>query len=158
MSVRHACFFSLGAVNAARSKRSTGGTTFGRYIKLMRICPWRQGKDQMRTALTVAGSDSGAGVVIRTDIIPVAVKTGMVSSSRLIKTVASKLRQYGPRSIVADPVMAAAGGARLSSKEAIGTLKKELFPLTAVITPDIPEAEVLSEMTITFNPAKGYGE
>ena len=112
----------------------------------------------MRTALTVAGSDSGAGVVIRTDIIPVAVKTGMVSSSRLIKTVASKLRQYDPRSIVADPVMAAAGGARLSSKEAIGTLKKELFPLTAVITPDIPEAEVLSGMTITFNPAKGYGE
>ena len=103
----------------------------------------------MRTALTVAGSDSGAGVVIRTDIIPVAVKTGMVSSSRLIKTVASKLRQYGPRSIVADLVMAAAGGARLSSKEAIGTLKKELFPLTAVITPDIPEAEVLSGMTIT---------
>ena len=36
--MRHACFFSLGAVNAARRKRSTGGTTFGRYIKLMRIC------------------------------------------------------------------------------------------------------------------------
>ena len=37
--MRHACFFSLGAVIAARRKRSTGGTTFGRYIKLMRICP-----------------------------------------------------------------------------------------------------------------------
>ena len=156
--MRHACFFSLGAVNAARSKRSTGGTTFGRYIKLMRICPWRQGKDQMRTALTVAGSDSGAGVVIRTDIIPVAVKTGMVSSSRLIKTVASKLRRYGAGGIAADPVMAAAGGARLSSKEAISTLKKELLPLAAVITPDIPEAEVLSGMTVTSKPEKGYGE
>ena len=112
----------------------------------------------MRTALTVAGSNSGAGVVIRTDIIPAAVKTGMVSSSRLIKTVASKLLQYGPKSIVADPVMAAAGGARLRSKEAISTLKKELLPLAAVITPAIPEAEALSGMTVTSNPEKGYGE
>ena len=162
--MRHACFFAWSG-NAARRKRSTGGTTFGRYIKLMRICPQGQGKDQMRTALTIAGSDSSGGAGIQadiktmtangvyamsaitaltaqnttgvtgimevtpsflaeqldcifTDIFPDAVKTGMVSSSGLIETIASKLRQYGARNIVVDPVMVATSGARLISEEA----------------------------------------
>ena len=85
---------------------------------------------------------------IFTDIRPDAVKTGMVSSSRLITVIASKLKEYGATNIVVDPVMVATSGAKLISDEAIGTLKKELLPLATVITPNIPEAEVLSGMTV----------
>ena len=83
-----------------------------------------------------------------TDIFPDAVKTGMVSSCSLICVIADKLRQYGALNIVVDPVMVSAAGARLISDDAIGTLKAELLPLATVITPNIPEAEVLAEMRI----------
>ena len=86
---------------------------------------------------------------IFTDIYPDAVKTGMVSSSALIETIAEKLSAYHVKNIVVDPVMVATSGARLISEEAIGTLKSKLLPLATVITPNIPEAEVLSEMEIT---------
>lgn len=85
---------------------------------------------------------------IFTDIYPDAVKTGMVSSSALIETIAEKLSAYHVKNIVVDPVMVATSGARLISEEAIGTLKSKLLPLATVITPNIPEAEVLSEMEI----------
>ncbi len=150
----------------------------------------------MKTALTIAGSDSsgGAGIqadiktmcanhvfatsaitaltaqntlgvtdimeatpeflreqldAIFTDIYPDAVKIGMVSSSALIQTIAEKLHQYDAKNIVVDPVMVATSGAKLISDDAIETLKKELLPLATVITPNIPEAEVLAEMSIT---------
>ena len=150
----------------------------------------------MKTALTIAGSDSsgGAGIqadiktmcanhvfatsaitaltaqntlgvtdimeatpeflaeqldAIFTDIYPDAVKIGMVSSSALIQTIADKLHQYDAKNIVVDPVMVATSGAKLISDDAIETLKKELLPLATVITPNIPEAEVLAEMSIT---------
>ncbi len=83
-----------------------------------------------------------------TDIFPDAVKTGMVSSSELIQTIAGKLKHYGAKNIVVDPVMVATSGAKLISDDAIETLKAELLPLADVITPNIPEAEVLSGMTI----------
>ena len=150
----------------------------------------------MKTALTIAGSDSGGGAGIQadiktmtangvyamsavtaltaqnttgvtgilevppeflaeqldcifTDIYPDAVKTGMVSSAGLIEVIARKLVQYGAKNLVVDPVMVATSGARLISEEAVGTLKKELLPLAAIITPNIPEAEALSGMKIT---------
>ncbi len=150
----------------------------------------------MKTALTIAGSDSsgGAGIqadiktmcanhvfatsaitaltaqntlgvtdimeatseflaeqldAIFTDIYPDAVKIGMVSGSALIQTIADKLHQYDAKNIVVDPVMVATSGAKLISDDAIETLKKELLPLATVITPNIPEAEVLAEMSIT---------
>lgn len=78
-----------------------------------------------------------------TDIFPDAVKIGMVSSSELIETIAAKLKQYGAKNIVLDPVMAATSGARLISDNAVETLCSELIPLASVITPNIPEAEVL---------------
>ena len=85
---------------------------------------------------------------IFTDIRPDAIKTGMVSSSELIKVISDKLTEYKAENIVVDPVMVATSGARLISEEAIETLKQKLLPLATVITPNIPEAEVLSEMEI----------
>ena len=85
---------------------------------------------------------------IFTDIYPDAVKTGMVSSGELIKTISSTLKKYNAKNIVVDPVMVATSGAKLISDEAIEVLKAELLPLATVITPNIPEAEVLSEMKI----------
>lgn len=78
-----------------------------------------------------------------TDIMPDAVKTGMVSSIELIKVIAKAIRTYGLKNIVVDPVMVATSGAKLISDDAIETLKKELFPLATVITPNLPEAECL---------------
>ena len=83
-----------------------------------------------------------------TDIYPDAVKIGMVSSKTLIETIAEKLRQYGVKNIVLDPVMVATSGAKLISDDAVETLCSALIPLAAVITPNIPEAEVLSGMNI----------
>ena len=83
------------------------------------------------------------------DIRPDAVKTGMVSSSALIRVIAQKLRQYEAKNIVVDPVMVATSGARLLQEEALQTLKTELLPLADVVTPNIPEAEILADMSIT---------
>ena len=82
------------------------------------------------------------------DIPPDAVKIGMVSSGELIKVIAEKLREYGAKNIVVDPVMVSTAGARLMKEEALQTLESELIPLAAVITPNIPEAEILADMKI----------
>ena len=150
----------------------------------------------MKTALTIAGSDSSGGAGIQadlktmtlngvfaesavtsltaqnttgvksildatptflqdeidqvfTDIRPDAVKIGMVSSSALIHVIAGRLTFYKAQHIVLDPVMVATSGARLISEDAISTLEKELIPLAEIITPNIPEAEVLSGMEIS---------
>ena len=150
----------------------------------------------MKTALTIAGSDSSGGAGIQadiktmtvhgvyamsavtaltaqnttgvtgimevtpeflgkqldcifTDIRPDAVKIGMVSSGKLIETIAAKLTQYRAENIVVDPVMVATSGARLISEEAILVLKEKLLPLAALVTPNIPEAEVLCGNRIT---------
>ena len=149
----------------------------------------------MKTALTIAGSDSSGGAGIQadiktmmangvyamsaitaltaqnttgvaaiqnataeflgqeldsifTDIFPDAVKIGMVSESDLIRMIAKKLRQYQAKNIVVDPVMVATSGARLISEDATDTLKQKLFPLATVLTPNIPETEVLSGMEV----------
>lgn len=83
-----------------------------------------------------------------TDIPPDAVKIGMVSSSELIKIIAGKLREYNAKNIVADPVMVSTAGSRLMKEEALQTLETELIPLATVITPNIPEAEILSGRSI----------
>ena len=149
----------------------------------------------MRTALSIAGSDSSGGAGIQadiktmsahgiyamsaitaltaqnttgvtdildstpaflsaqldavfTDIFPDAVKIGMVSSADLISVIAEKLRQYEARHIVVDPVMVATSGSRLLQENAVETLKAELLPLAEVVTPNIPEAEILADMPI----------
>ncbi len=82
------------------------------------------------------------------DIIPDAVKIGMVFSRRIIDVVAERLRFYEAKNVVLDPVMVAASGGRLISEEAVKALKEKLMPVAAVATPNILEAEVLSGMTI----------
>lgn len=149
----------------------------------------------MKTALTIAGSDScgGAGIqadiktmtmngvyamsaitaltaqntvgvtgisevapdflrlqldAVFSDIFPDAVKTGMLSSEALIEVIAERLSFYKAKNIVVDPVMIATSGARLINENAVNALKDKLLPLATVVTPNIPEAEVLSDITI----------
>lgn len=82
------------------------------------------------------------------DIFPDAVKIGMVSSSELIRVIADRLRYYKVTNIVVDPVMVATAGSSLIKTDAIQTMIQELLPLATLITPNIPEAEVLSGMSI----------
>lgn len=156
----------------------------------------RKTDTSMKTALTIAGSDScgGAGIqadiktmtmngvyamsaitaltaqnttgvtgisemtpdflklqldAVFEDIFPAAVKIGMVSSAALIEIIAERLDYWKASNIVVDPVMVATSGARLISEDAVEILKAKLLPLATVVTPNIPEAELLSGMSIS---------
>lgn len=149
----------------------------------------------MKTALTIAGSDSSGGAGIQadlktmlangvygmsaitaltaqnttgvqgiypididfiekqldsifTDIYPDAVKTGMLSSKEIILAVSKKLKEYGAKNIVVDPVMVATSGDRLINEDTIKSFMDHLFPLASVITPNIKEAEILAAREI----------
>lgn len=78
------------------------------------------------------------------DIEPDAVKIGMVSSSQLIQVIAERLKYYHGKNIVVDPVMVATSGSSLIQTDAVSALIRELLPIAAVVTPNIPEAEILS--------------
>ncbi len=78
-----------------------------------------------------------------TDIFPDSIKIGMVSNSDIIKEIVKSLKGYGAKNIVVDPVMVSTSEFRLLSKEAEETLINELLPIATVITPNIPEAEIL---------------
>lgn len=155
----------------------------------------KEGDVNLRTALTIAGSDSsgGAGVqadiktmtmngvyamsaitaltaqnttgvraiqestpdflkeqldAVFEDIFPDAVKIGMVSSSDLIYVIADRLKYYNAKNVVVDPVMVATSGSALMKNDAIHTLTQKLLPLCTLVTPNIPEAEVLSDIQI----------
>ena len=81
---------------------------------------------------------------VLSDIGTDAVKTGMLSSSAIIETVAEKIREHGLRVLVVDPVMVAKGGDRLLQEEAVEALRNTLLPLAQVVTPNAPEARVLT--------------
>ncbi|MEW5976713.1 MAG: bifunctional hydroxymethylpyrimidine kinase/phosphomethylpyrimidine kinase [Acidobacteriota bacterium] len=149
----------------------------------------------VKKALTIAGSDSGAGAGIQadlktfaalgvygtsvitavtaqntrevraihpipsevvaqqleavlTDIGADAVKTGMLANQDIIVTVAARLRDHGPIPLVVDPVMVSKAGVPLLEPPAIAALRRELFPLAAVVTPNVPEAEALLGRTL----------
>ena len=149
----------------------------------------------MKTALTIAGSDSSGGAGIQADIKtmtmhgvyamsaitamtaqnttgvraiqeatpeflrqqldavfedirPDAVKIGMVSSSELIRVIADRLRYYEAGNVVVDPVMVATAGSSLIRQDAVRMLIRELLPISTLVTPNIPEAQVLSGLTI----------
>ena len=82
------------------------------------------------------------------DIYPDAVKIGMVPSAELIEVIADRLRYYGAGNVVVDPVMVSTSGSRLMKTDAIATLQRVLLPLASLVTPNIPEAEVLAERPI----------
>lgn len=84
-----------------------------------------------------------------TDIYPDAVKIGMVSGAALIHCIAEALRKYQAKNVVVDPVMVATSGARLMEEDALAVLKEELFPLATILTPNIPEAEIICGRKIT---------
>jgi len=85
---------------------------------------------------------------VLTDIGADAAKTGMLSNSMIIRAVCGSLRRFRIPNLVVDPVMVSKNGARLLSPEAEDTLRQELIPLARVITPNIPEAEVLAQKKI----------
>ena len=82
------------------------------------------------------------------DIFPDSVKIGMVSSKKLIEVIAERLEFYNAKNIVVDPVMVATSGSALIKTDAIKTLTSRLLPLATLVTPNIPEAEILSDMEI----------
>ena len=84
-----------------------------------------------------------------TDIPPDAVKIGMVADAALIRVIAEKLEEYHAQNVVLDPVMVATSGARLISEDAVEALVSLLLPRATIITPNIPEAEVLADLSIT---------
>lgn len=149
----------------------------------------------MKTALTIAGSDSSGGAGIQADIktmtmngvfamsaitaltaqnttgvrgiaetapdflksqldavfediFPDAVKIGMVSSTELIEVIAERLEFYKAKNVVVDPVMVSTSGSKLMQDSAVNTLVTKLFPLADLVTPNISEAEILSEIKI----------
>ncbi len=77
------------------------------------------------------------------DIHPDAVKIGMVSSSELIHVIADRLKYYHAKNIVVDPVMVSTSGSSLMKTDAVQALIDELLPLASLVTPNIPEAQVL---------------
>ena len=83
------------------------------------------------------------------DIFPDAVKIGMVSSAELIRVIAERLTYFKALNVVVDPVMVATSGSALIKTDAVAALEKELFPTATLITPNIPEAEVLTGMTVS---------
>ena len=82
------------------------------------------------------------------DIFPDAVKIGMVANSELIRVIAERLRFFDAKNIVVDPVMVATSGSALMKNDAVHTLIEELLPIAALVTPNIPEAEILSGLKI----------
>ena len=118
-------------------------------------------------ALTIAGSDSSGGAGIQADLKTMAAHkvygmsvitaltaqnttgvAGMVSNAAIILVIAAKLKEYAVDRLVVDPVMVATSGSRLMKDDAVDTLRRELLPLATVITPNIPEAEVLAGFSI----------
>ena len=84
-----------------------------------------------------------------TDIAPDAVKIGMVSNAEIIKVIAERLRYYNAKNIVVDPVMVSTSGGKLMMDGAAETLTNELFPLAAVVTPNLRESEALCGFSIS---------
>ena len=82
------------------------------------------------------------------DIYPDAVKIGMAASSELIRVIADRLKYYDAKNVVIDPVMVASAGSSLMKQNAVQTLITELLPISTLVTPNIPEAQVLSGMSI----------
>lgn len=102
------------------------------------------------TAVEAVGAGTVAGQIhaVMQDIRPDAVKIGMVNSRRTIEAIAGALSEYDVRHIVADPVMAATSGMRLMTEDAVDAFRRRLMPMVTLLTPNLPEAGILSGMEI----------
>lgn len=86
---------------------------------------------------------------VLSDIGADAIKIGMLHSGKVVRTVAAMIEKYGIRNVVLDPVMVSTSGHRLIEEEAVEIIKSRLMPLSRVITPNIPEAEILAGCKIS---------
>ena len=150
---------TLPAVLAISGSDSSGGAGMQADLKTMLAC----GVFGM-SAITALTAQNTTGVrsiqdtrpeiladqidMVFEDIPPVAVKIGMVSATDIIDVIADRLTAHHATNIVLDPVMVATSGAKLISDDAIAALTGRLFPLATVVTPNIPEAQVLADATI----------
>ena len=87
------------------------------------------------------------------DIYPDSVKIGMVASSELICVIADRLSYHKAKNVVVDPVMVATSGSSLMKTDAVKTLVEKLLPIATLVTPNIPEAQVLSGKTLSILPS-----
>lgn len=85
---------------------------------------------------------------IMTDIGTDAVKTGMLLNKGIVDVVSLKIKEHNIKHVVVDPVMISKNGKRVLSIDAVNALTSQLFPLSSLVTPNIPEAEYLSDMRI----------
>jgi len=102
------------------------------------------------TAAEEVGACTVAGQIhaVMRDIRPDAVKIGMTGGRRTIEAIADALSEYGVRHLVIDPVMAASSGMRLMREDALDAFRRRLMPMATLLTPNLPEAEVLAGMSI----------
>lgn len=147
------------AVLTIAGSDSSGGA--GIQADMKTICSHQLFAESVVTALTAQNTTGVYGVeevepafvaqqidVVFDDIRPDAVKVGMVSSPAIVRAIADGLRRHEAAHIVVDPVMVATSGSALIASEAVDALVAHLFPLAEVVTPNIPEAEVLAGMAI----------
>jgi len=139
---------------------TSGGAGIQADLKVVSVCGcWGT---SVITAVTAQNTKGVSGIfpvspefvgkqidVVLSDIGVDAVKTGMLPTEEIIQMVARKIKKYNLKKVVIDPVMIAKGGKTLMQQKARKALIKELIPLASVITPNIPEADILSKMNIT---------
>ncbi len=192
MTAKKDGFQVVGVYDQHETKQSQMRAASDYYLSDYSNFCWRP---TMKTALTIAGSDSSGGAGIQADIktmtmngvyamsaitaltaqnttgvrsilestpeflkdqidmvfediYPGAVKIGMVSSAELIEIIADRLSYYKAENIVVDPVMVATSGSELMTSSAVSALTEKLLPLATLVTPNIPEAQVLSRRRI----------
>ena len=151
--------FGMPVVLTVAGSDSSGGAGIQADIKTMTAL--RVYSMSCITALTAQNTRGISGVMevpaaffekqmesVFTDILPDAVKTGMMASTEHIHITAEYIRKYSIKNLVVDPVMISTSGTRLLSEEAVKVYEQELFPLARVLTPNIPEAEFLSGVYI----------
>jgi hydroxymethylpyrimidine/phosphomethylpyrimidine kinase len=125
-------FAALGVYGASAVTAITAQNTRG--VRAVHEVP----ADLVAAQIDAVLEDIGAG----------AAKTGMLATAPIIVAVAERLRHHGVRALVVDPVMVAKSGDRLLRPDAVEALRRHLLPLSLVVTPNIPEAEVLADVPI----------
>ena len=124
-------------------------TSLGSYAMTAVTAVTVQNTKGVKSVISIPANEIKSQIIYTVkDIKPDAIKIGMLHSSKVVKKVIESLKKIKVKKIVLDPVMVAKGGAKLISNEAIQILKKKLIKQVTLITPNIPEAEVLTGVKI----------